>query len=84
MVVTRICDRCEKVIGEGEFWKIESIKANKDDEVIPRSDTKNELCDGCKMDYKAWLEGAPSSVEPEVSRSSKKSLVGSFLKSGSG
>ncbi len=80
MVVTRICDRCERVIGSGEFWRLESLKANKDDEAIPRTDTKNELCNSCKGDYVSWLKGAPSVVEPEPSGQSKRSLVGSILK----
>ncbi len=80
MVVTRICDRCEKVIGEGEFWRIEVIKANKDNDVIPRTDTKNEFCDSCQADYRDWIKGAPLVVEPEVSGKPKKSIVSSILK----
>jgi hypothetical protein len=80
MVVTRICDRCEKVIGDGDFWRVEIIKANKDNEVIPRSDTLNELCDSCQADYRNWLKGAPSVVEPEASVKPKKSIVSTILK----
>ncbi|MFQ5816167.1 MAG: hypothetical protein ACE5G7_06690 [Candidatus Hydrothermarchaeaceae archaeon] len=80
MVVTRICDRCEKVIGDGEFWRVEIIKADKDNEVIPRTDIKNEFCDSCKRDYGSWLKGAPSFVETEGSVQPKKSIVKSILK----
>jgi|GEM_PF-4421009 hypothetical protein len=76
MVVTRICDRCEKVIGDSEYWLFKMVKAN-DKGVIPRTDKSNELCESCYADFQNWLKGETQYVEKKP----KGSLISSLQKS---